>query len=328
MPEPSAAAAEPHLSVIAPVYNEVGSLAPLHAELAAALADWPGGYEIVLVDDGSRDGSADEMDRLAAEDPHVVAVHLRRNFGQTAALAAGLDHARGAVLVPIDADGQNDPADIPRLVAMLDEGYDVVSGWRKQRKDRALTRRFPSRAANALISRLTGVRLHDYGCSLKAYRRDVIEGVRLYGEMHRFVPVYAHMNGGRVAEMVVNHRPRTRGVSKYGLGRAWKVFLDLLLVKFLAVHAAKPIHVFGGFGLLCLLGALTTAAAAVVLKLAPRNLFRQRDFVETPLPTVTAVLVLVGILAVLQGLLAEMLMRTYFESQGKRTYLVGRSHGR
>lgn len=314
------------VSVVVAVYCEEDSLHELHRELTATLERLGRPYEILFVNDGSTDGSGDIIDEIAALDPRVMGIHFRRNFGQTAALTAGIDHARGSVIVPIDADLQNDPRDIPKLLARLDEGIDVVSGWRRDRKDRSLTRVLPSRVANWLISRITGVRLHDYGCSLKAYRREVIEGVRLYGEMHRFIPVFAHLQGGRVAEEVVHHRPRRHGKSKYGLERIGKVALDLLLVKFLATYSAKPIYVFGGFGLLCLFASLAPILLAVYFKFSPIPEL-QKDFVETPLPVMAAVLILVGFLALLQGLLAEVLMRTYFESQGKKTYLVRRIVG-
>jgi len=311
------------ISVLAPVYNEVDSLERLIEEITQVLLKADYEFEIVLINDGSTDGSEELIDSLTEKDPRVRAIHFRRNFGQTAAISAGMDHARGEIIVPIDADLQNDPADIPRLIERLDEGFDVVSGWRKDRKDRALTRVFPSKCANWLISAISGVKLHDYGCSLKAYRREVIEGVRLYGEMHRFIPIYAAMAGGKVAEITVNHRPREFGQSKYGLERIVKVLLDLVLIKFLSSFSAKPIYVFGGFGLGCLIFSLVPVALAVFFKFtAVPDL--QKDFVETPLPVVAAVFVLVGFLALLQGLLAEMQMRTYFESQGKRPYLIRR----
>ena len=253
-------------------------------------------------------------------------VHFRRNYGQTAAMSAGIDYARGAIIVPIDGDLQNDPADIPMLVNKLNEGYDVVSGWRKDRQDSRWSRTLPSRCANWLISRISGVRLNDYGCTLKAYRKDVIEGVRLYGEMHRFIPIYAAMQGGVITEVVVNHRARKFGSSKYGLNRIYKVLLDLMLVKFLLSYSAKPMYVFGGFGLLSLLASLIPIGMAVLFKLAPSEAW-QKDFVETPLPVVSSVMIFVGFLAILQGLLAEILMRTYFESQDKRPYVVRKTTG-
>ena len=310
------------ISILVPIFNEEESIEDSHREITEVMRRWGRRYEIVLVNDGSTDGTGQRMDALAATDPNVRAVHFRTNYGQTAAVTAAIDYSRGSILVPIDADMQNDPADIPALVRKLEEGFDVVSGWRKQRKDRSLTRVMPSRVANWLISRVSGVALHDYGCSLKAYRRDVIDDVRLYGEMHRFIPVYAYMNGGRVAEMPVNHRPRLRGQSKYGLNRVVKVLLDLLVVKFFLSYAAKPIYIFGGFGLLCLLASVFPLGMAVFYKLATGDL--HKDFVQTPLPMIAATLILVGMLAMLQGIIAEVLMRTYFESQSRRPYAVRR----
>lgn len=311
----------PLVSVIVPLLDEEESVAPLYEELSTVLQRWQRPYELIFINDGSTDATGERLQHLAERDPRVTAIHFRRNYGQTAAMAAGIDFSRGRIIVPMDGDLQNDPADIPALVARLDEGFDVVSGWRRDRRDSFL-RTLLSRAANWLISKVSGVELHDYGCTLKAYRREVITGVRLYGEMHRFVPVYAAMQGGQVAEMVVHHRPRRYGTSKYGLGRVWKVVLDLILVKFLMSYSAKPIYIFGGFGLLCLLGSVLTVAMSVAFKIAPEASGWQKDFVETPLPVVSAVLVLVGFLALLQGLSAEILMRTYFESQGKSTYLI------
>lgn len=317
---PEARARDELVSVLIPVFNEEQSVGECYRELKEVMSRWGGRYEIVFVDDGSRDRTAKILDNIAFRDPRVKVVHFRTNYGQTAAVTAAIDNSRGSILVPMDADLQNDPRDIPALVEKLYEGYDVVSGWRKDRKDRSFSRVLPSRCANWLISRVSGVSLHDYGCSLKAYRREVIENVRLYGEMHRFIPIYARMNGGRVTEVVVNHRARTAGRSKYGLERIFKVVLDLLVVKFFLSYAAKPIYVFGGFGILCLLGSLFPIGMAVVYKLASGDL--HKDFVETPLPIVAATLVLVGLLAILQGIIAEVLMRTYFESQDRRPYLV------
>ena len=310
------------ISILIPVYNEAGSIEECHRELSEVMQAWGRPYELVFVNDGSADATGGILDGIANSDPQARVIHFRTNYGQTAAVTAAIDYSRGGILIPIDADLQNDPADIPGLVERLEQGYDVVSGWRKSRQDRSVSRVLPSRCANWLISRVSGVRLHDYGCSLKAYRREVIENVRLYGEMHRFIPIYAHMNGGKVAEMVVNHRPRRHGESKYGLERILKVLLDLLVVKFFLSYAAKPIYVFGGFGLACLAGSLVPAGAAVFYKLASGTL--HKDFVETPLPILSATLVLIGMLAILQGILAEVLMRTYFESQDRRPYLVRR----
>ncbi len=312
------------VSVVVPVFNEEESLELMYRELSDALRNQPWSYELIFVNDGSNDRTGEILDVMAKEDPAVLAIHFRRNYGQTAAMSAGIDHSSGEIVVPIDGDLQNDPADIPRLVAKLQEGYDVVSGWRKDRQDRAITRKFPSRCANWLISKISGVNLHDYGCTLKAYRRDVMSGVRLYGEMHRFVPIYAHMQGGAITEMVVNHRSRKFGSSKYGLSRIYKVLLDLMLVKFLASYASKPMYVFGGFGLICLTFSSLPIGLAFWFKFTSMA-GMQKDFVETPLPVVSSVMVLVGFLAILQGLLAEVLMRTYFESQGKRTYQVSKS---
>jgi glycosyltransferase involved in cell wall biosynthesis len=272
--------------------------------------------EFIFVDDGSTDRTFDRLSEAVADEPRARIIRFRRNFGQTAALSAGIDHATGDIIVPMDGDLQNDPTDIPRLLEKLDEGNDVVSGWRVRRQD-PLHRRLPSQMANRLISWISGVRLHDYGCSLKAYRRSVLEDVRLYGEMHRFVPIYASWQGARVAELPVNHYPRTRGTSNYGIERTLKVVLDLIVVKFLSSYATKPIYVFGGFGLLSLFASLAVFAAMLYLKLAGI-----RSFIATPLPLVVVMLALVGCLSVLLGLVAELTIRTYYESQGKRTYAI------
>ena len=323
-PESDAAPDQQDLvSVLVPVFDEEESIERFYTELSGVLNEWGRDYEIVIVDDGSRDGTPRLLQAISQSDDKVTVVSLRTNFGQTAALTAAMDHARGTILVPIDADLQNDPADIPMLVAKLEEGYDVVSGWRKDRKDSSWSRVIPSRCANWLISRVSGVKLHDYGCSLTAYRRDVLDNVRLYGEMHRFIPIYARMNGGEIAEAVVNHRPREFGESKYGLERIFKVLLDLFVVKFFLSYAAKPIYIFGGFGLLCLIASVFPVGLAVFYKLSTGPL--HKDFVETPLLLIAATLGLVGLLAILQGLLAEVLMRTYFESQSRRPYVVRRT---
>ncbi len=315
---PSSAAPPPRVSVIIPVYNEEANLGELCARLVAALeAEAVGPWECLLVDDGSRDGSARRMEAQAAADPRFRALRLRRNYGQTAAMQAGIDHARGEVIVPMDADLQNDPADIPALLAKLDEGYEVVSGWRRERQDKKWSRVFVSRVANRVISAISGVRLHDYGCSLKAYRREVLAGVRLYGEMHRFIPIYAAWEGARVTEMPVQHHPRTRGQSNYGLERIFKVILDLFVVKFLDRYFQKPMYVFGGIGLLFMvLGGL---AFVWMMSL---KLFAGIQLTGTPLPLATVFLGSLGVVSVLLGLLAELVIRTYYESQGKRTYLL------
>ena len=303
----------PRVSVIIPVFNEEDNVVELHRRLDAALTD---PAEIIFVDDGSWDATPARLHELARADPRIRVIRLRRNYGQTAALSAGIDHARGDIIIPMDGDLQNDPADIGRLLQKLDEGYDVVSGWRVERKD-PLTRRVPSQLANRLISRLSGVHLHDYGCSLKAYRRSALEDVRLYGEMHRFVPIYASWSGARVTEIPVTHHPRTRGRSNYGMERTIKVVLDLIVVKFLASYATKPIYVFGGFGVFSLLVAIAAFTLMVVLKLTGI-----RDFVATPLPLVVVMFALVGFLSILLGLVAELTVRTYYESQGKRIYSI------
>jgi glycosyltransferase involved in cell wall biosynthesis len=311
--------ATPHITVTVPVYNELDNIRPLYERVSAALDALGRTWELVLVNDGSTDGSAAALDAVAAADARVTVVHFPRNFGQTAAMMAGLDHARGEIIVPMDGDLQNDPADIGRLLARLDEGFDVVSGWRKDRQDHAIKRNLPSRLANSLISRVSGVHLHDYGCSLKAYRREILDGVKLYGEMHRFVPIYAAWNGGRVTEIPVQHHARVHGQSKYGMERVIKVLLDLLVVKFLFRYAGKPIYVFGGFGLLSLLCSLITGLWALGLKL-----FYSVSLIQTPLPLLCVFLGAVGVLSMLMGLLAEMLNRTYHESQAKPVYRVAR----
>jgi glycosyltransferase involved in cell wall biosynthesis len=308
---------QPELSVVIPLYNEEANVEALLDELFGVLRGLQRTYEVICVDDGSRDGTFAQLARFAAREPALRVIRFRLNFGQTAAMSAGIEAARGAVIVPMDGDLQNDPADIAQLLARLDEGYDVVSGWRRDRRDKEFGRKLPSRIANRLISAISGVRLHDYGCSLKAYRRDVLRDVKLYGEMHRFIPIYASWQGARVTEMVVNHRMRKAGRSKYGFNRTFKVLLDLFLVKFLASYATRPIHVFGGFGLFSWLCAAAAVGWAVYYKV--RGL---KDFVQTPLPLLAVMFTLVGALSLLMGLLAELIIRTYYESQGKRPYLI------
>jgi glycosyltransferase involved in cell wall biosynthesis len=307
----------PEISVFLPVYNEEPNLPPLHAKLTEALAKLGRSAEIVFVDDGSTDDSLNVLREIAAKDERVRVVALKRNYGQTAAMAAGIDAARGQVLIPMDADLQNDPADIVRLLEKLDEGYDVVSGWRKNRQDKLITRKIPSMLANRLISWIGGVPLHDYGCSLKAYRRESLQDVKLYGEMHRFIPIYASWAGARVAEIPVAHHARTMGKSKYGLSRTIKVVFDLMTIKFMASYQTKPIYVFGSFGMLAFLISILAGLYAVFLKL-----FHKADFVQTPLPILAIVMFAVGIQFLLMGLLAEMLVRTYHESQSKAIYAV------
>jgi glycosyltransferase involved in cell wall biosynthesis len=313
----SDAAEGPEISVFLPVYNEELNLPPLHAKLDDALSKLGRSAEIVFVDDGSTDDSLKVLREIAAKDDRVRVVALKRNYGQTAAMAAGIDAAQGQVLIPMDADLQNDPADIVRLLEKLDEGYDVVSGWRKNRQDKLITRKIPSMLANRLISWIGGVPLHDYGCSLKAYRRESLQDVKLYGEMHRFIPIYASWAGARVAEIPVEHHARTMGKSKYGLSRTIKVIFDLMTIKFMASYQTKPIYVFGSFGMLAFLISILAGLYAVFLKL-----FHKADFVQTPLPILAIVMFAVGIQFLLMGLLAEMLVRTYHESQSKAIYAV------
>jgi glycosyltransferase involved in cell wall biosynthesis len=316
-------AIEMKLSVIVPVYNEEDSLTLLHQALHQALDPMQTTWEVVYVDDGSQDRSVEVLQQLAEQDNvHTAVVVLRRNFGQTAAIAAGIDYSHGEVVVLIDADLQNDPVDIPRMLAKMDEGYDVVSGWRFHRQDTMLTRKLPSVMANWLISQVTGVHLHDYGCTLKAYRREVITGFRLYGEMHRFIPVYAKMVGARIIEMEVNHHARRFGRTKYGLNRTLKVVLDLVTVKFLLSYAAKPIYLFGGTGI-----ALIGGSLLLLFYLILRRLLLDEHLIRSPLLQMTVMFFILGFQSILMGLMAEMLARTYHESQAKPTYTVRRVLG-
>ncbi len=304
-------------SIIVPVYNEEENIPLLHERIRAAMDPTGEVYEIIYVDDGSRDLSPKRLAELAEKDEHVTFVQFRRNFGQTAAIAAGIATSRGEVVVFMDADLQNDPIDIPRLLDKIGEGYDVVSGWRVKRQDAAITRKLPSMLANKLISAVTGVRLHDYGCTLKAYRREVVEHIHLYGEMHRFIPIYASWAGARVTEIPVEHHPRTMGKSKYGLSRTLKVVFDLMTIKFMASYQTKPIYVFGTFGMAAFAISILAGLYAVFLKI-----FHRADFVQTPLPILAIVMFAVGVQFLLMGLLAEMLVRTYHESQAKPIYAV------
>src|SRR5574341_272412 len=311
------------LSVIIPVYNEIENLDPLQAEIETALDPCGFRYEVIYANDGSRDGSGEKLEEMERTHPgKVVVVDLRRNFGQTAAIAAGIDHARGEIVVLLAADLQNDPADIRMLLDKLDEGYDVVSGWRKDRKDKFLTRRLPSMSANWLISLITGIRLHDYGCTLKAYRREVLREVRLYGEMHRFIPVFASAAGAEIPEVVVNHRPRLRGQSKYGLMRTFKVVLDLITVKFLLSYRTTPMYLFGGVGF----GFIGLSILTLVVALLNKFL-RDASLIRTPLPQLAATFFVVGVQSILLGLTTELLVRTYHESQDKPVYVVRRVIG-
>jgi glycosyltransferase involved in cell wall biosynthesis len=315
----SASEAVTELSVIVPVFNEEESIAPLVKALMSVLARTGRDFEIIFVDDGSTDRSAERLANAVAAHPEIRVIQFRYNAGQTAALMAGIDHASGDTIVTIDADLQNDPEDIPILLSKLDEGADVVSGWRKDRHDAAIRRNFVSRTANILISGISGVKLHDYGCTLKAYRKEVLGGMRLYGEMHRFVPIYASWMGAKVVELPVRHKARRFGRSKYGLNRTFKVMLDLLVVKFFSRYLVKPIYVFGGFGIWSILGGILTISYALFLKF-----FESTSLIQTPLPVLAAILILIGVISILMGFLAEVMVRTYFESQGIRAYQVRR----
>lgn len=305
------------LSVVLPVYNEEDNLRPLHAELETALAAMHLRYEIIYVDDGSRDKSPQVLEELAAQSSQTRVVFLRRNFGQTAAIQAGIDHATGAIITLMDSDLQNDPSDLARMKERMDEGFDLVSGWRKNRKDKMVSRRLPSIIANWVISRTTKVRLHDYGCTLKMYRREVLDHVRLYGEMHRFIPVLANAAGAKIDEMVVNHRPRIHGKSKYGLWRTAKVVLDLMTVIFLTKFNTRPMYIFGGAGFI--FGFLGMLAFFFMLI---QTIITGDALVSTPLPLFGIVLTVGAVQSILMGLIIEMLMRTYYEAQGKGPYAV------
>jgi glycosyltransferase involved in cell wall biosynthesis len=306
----------PQLSLFLPVLNEEDNLRPMHAKISEALNSLGKTAEVIYVDDGSTDTSLEVLREIAAGDSRVRVIALRRNYGQTAAMSAGIDAAKGDILIPMDADLQNDPADIKRLLDKLDEGFDVVSGWRKDRQDKLFTRKIPSWIANSVISKIGGVPLHDYGCSLKAYRRDVIQDVKLYGEMHRFIPIYASWAGARVAEIPVEHHARTMGKSKYGLSRTIKVVFDLMTIKFMASYQTKPIYVFGTFGVLSFLISMIAGIWAIVLKILGTS------FILTPLPMITVVMLAISVQFFLMGLLAELQVRTYHESQSKAIYAV------
>lgn len=307
----------PALSLFLPVLDEEENLRPMHAKIQEALKSLDKTAEVIYVDDGSTDKSLQILREIAAEDDRVRVISLRRNYGQTAAMSAGIDAAKGEILIPMDADLQNDPKDIERLLNKLDEGYDVVSGWRKNRQDKLISRKLPSQIANKIISVIGGVHLHDYGCSLKAYRRDVLQDVKLYGEMHRFIPIYASWAGARVTEIPVEHHARTMGKSKYGISRTIKVIFDLMTIKFMASYQTKPIYVFGTFGLTTFLLSILAGIWAFVLKFIYGT-----SFILTPLPVIAIVLLAISMQFFLMGLLAEMLVRTYHESQDKSIYAV------
>lgn len=307
------------LSVVIPVYNEAENLPLLHDQIHQAFESIPDlNWELIYVDDGSTDGSPEVLEKLVRSDPsNSAAVFLRRNFGQTAAIAAGIDHAQGEVIVLMDADLQNDPLDIPRMLEKIDQGYDVVSGWREDRQDTFITRVLPSRIANWLISTVTGVRLHDYGCTLKAYRKEVLTGFRLYGEMHRFIPAYAHSVGARMIEIPVRHHPRRFGKTKYGLTRTMKVILDLFTVKFLISYSNKPIYLFGGAGI-----SLILVSFAILFFLMTRRVIFNTSVTRSPFFSTSMMMMILGFQSILMGLIAEMQVRTYHESQKKPTYTI------
>jgi len=308
---------ELELSIVVPIYNEEGNIDKLHSELTEALVASGRDYEVIAINDGSQDGSYDLLNAVQARDPRWHIIHFRRNFGQTAAMAAGFDAARGAIVVTIDADLQNDPRDIQRLLDKFAEGYDIVSGWRQNRKEPLFLRRIPSALANRLISRSTGIKLHDYGCTLKAYHFDVVKGVQLYGELHRFIPALARQMGVRVAEIPVNDRARQWGSSKYGFGRTFKVVLDLIVVVFILSYFNRPLYVFGAAGFL--VGGIGTLLGAylTVFKLLTENKIGDR-----PLLQLAALLMVLGVQFVSTGIVADMIMRTYHESQRKPIYYI------
>jgi glycosyltransferase involved in cell wall biosynthesis len=308
------------ISVIVPVLNEAGALIELTEGVRQQMDGIGRQWEIIFINDGSTDQSEKILNELADTDQRFRVIHFRRNFGQTAAMMAGFDFARGQVLIPVDGDGQNDPADIAKMLDLLEQGYDVVSGWRKDRQDNFIQRNVPSILANRLISAVSGVRLHDFGCSLKAYKRTVVDGIRLYGEMHRFLPIYASWHGAKITEVVVNHHPRRAGRSKYGLERVAKVLLDLLVVKFLDSAARKPMYVFGGCGIFSLAVSILAFLWMLYLKI-----FKNFAFITTPVPLIVVMAFMIGMMCILLGLLAEMIMRTFYESQGKPIYNIRES---
>ena len=305
------------ISIVIPLFNEIENVAKLHSQLSPVLDSLERVSELILVDDGSTDGTYEALKVIQINDQRVWVIRLRRNFGQAAAFSAGFDFARGDVILTMDGDLQNDPADIPQLLEKIDEGYDIVSGWRVKRKDYFLTRRLPSMAANALISKVTGVKLHDYGCSLKAYRVEVVKNIRLYGELHRFIPAIASWMGISVAEIPVNHSPRKHGKSKYGIGRTLKVFLDLITVKFMLDYATRPLQIFGMAGMISFV-----AGMAISIYLTILRLFFGEGLSDRPILLLGILLIMLGVQLILMGLLGELIVRTYHESQDKPIYAV------
>ena len=303
------------ISIIIPIFNEEDNLIKLSESIVDALLDKE--YEVLLVNDGSTDDSENIIIKIIKKYPKFNLISLRRNYGQTAALQAGFDHAIGDIIVPMDGDLQNDPNDIPKLINKINEGYDVVSGWRKNRLDKKLTRIIPSKIANHLISKISGIHLHDYGCTLKAYKKEIINNIKLYGEMHRFIPIYASWEGAKVTELEVNHMPRVAGVTKYGLSRIPKVILDILVIRFFDKSLDRPMHLFGKFGLFMFLVALILTIIAVILKI-----FMNTSFILTPLPLLVVFFAMSGLLCIFLGLVAEIQSRIYFESINRPAYLV------
>ncbi|HSH66781.1 MAG TPA: glycosyltransferase family 2 protein [Bacteroidia bacterium] len=305
-----------YISIILPIYNEALGIPELFDEIHKAVSSFD--YEILAINDGSKDNSFEVLKSFAEKDARIKVINLKKNYGQTAAINAGIQNTNGEIIVLMDSDLENIPADIPNLIDKLNEGYDVVSGWRQKRwKNQFITRKIPSMVANSIISKISGVKLHDYGCTLKVYRKEIINEVRLYGQMHRFIPVYCKWQGGKVTEIPVNYQPRKYGKSNYGISRTFKVILDLVLIKFLDKYMQRPIHFFGGAGFLSILLSIIAFLIAVYFKVTG-----QKDFVETPLPIITAVFFIVGILMILMGIIAEILMRTYYESQGKFPFTI------
>lgn len=306
------------LSLILPIYNEAQSLPELFDQIQATMKIIACPYEVIAVNDGSRDASREVLNTIAEHRPEIKVIHFRVNAGQTAAIHAGIDHATGDIIIPLDSDLENDPHDIIKLLAKMDEGFDVVSGWRKKRwENKKFLRKLPSIIANKFISTVSGVHLHDYGCTLKAYKADVIQGVNLYGEMHRFIPAYAARMGARVAEIEVAHSPRKYGKSNYGISRTVRVILDLLVLRFLYQYMDRPIQFFGIIGLFFSMVGVVAGIAAIVLRI-----FFDLHLVQTPLPVLSALCIIVGVQLITMGILAEMVMRTYYESQGKKAYLI------
>jgi len=304
------------LSVVIPIFNEEENISPLYQDLKAVMGRMGVKYEVIFIDDGSDDASNEVLQGLAKDDKGVKVIQFRKNFGQTAAIAAGVEHAQGEIIVTMDGDGQNDPRDIPRLLEKLEQGYDVASGWRKNRKDPLLNKRFPSAMANRLISWLTRVKLHDYGCTLKAYRRDILKDVRLYGEMHRFIPAYASWVGASITELEVSHHPRRHGRSKYGLSRTTSIILDLITILFLQRYSTKPIRLFGGAGMILLALGVLTGLFVLFRRLVWGGVW------ISPMILISFLFITMGVMFILLGLIAEIIIRTYHESQGKPIYTI------